>query len=157
MPIHKWYLIFILCISPMYIFPDTGYIPNIQGVIANLKVTLNKIFHTDVGAGKSLLELKRDLIKFKRTGEIFIRESISELQEDQPFQLYYFATPNPRSFKDPFPIPVNVYKENNKKRKAIFQTQYERYYGEAPPIEYFRNNSFKVFWASEFVWVYKNI
>ncbi|MBB6451772.1 hypothetical protein HNQ94_000193 [Salirhabdus euzebyi] len=65
-----------------------------------MKVTLNKIFQTDIGKGKSLLRLKRDLIKFKNKGEIFIREPIAELQQNQTFKLYYFATPNPKSMKE---------------------------------------------------------
>jgi hypothetical protein len=51
------------------------------------------------------------LIQFKKSGYLFIKENISDLEISQPFEIYYAPTRGGITYKNAFPISIRAYFE----------------------------------------------
>ncbi|MEH7418979.1 hypothetical protein V7266_27500 [Neobacillus drentensis] len=119
------------------------------------ELTLLKLL--DAGCYDSVLKLKIDLIRYKKLGLVFYKETLSGLDFDQPFELYFHATKGSITYQGAFPIPVDYFKPWMRKRKKMnhLLPYYQSYYEtkQHPDSHYFETLSH--YKGEKFVWLYK--
>lgn len=103
------------------------------------------------------LHLKYYLLRKKRIGLLFFKETLCTLPFEQPFEIYFYATKGTIEYQHAFPVPINDYKPWMKKKNIhdllpFFQSYYETSY--SPDDRYFQSLSH--FKAEKFVWFYQN-
>ncbi|NRF89867.1 hypothetical protein HQN89_02280 [Paenibacillus frigoriresistens] len=105
---------------------------------------------------KNILVLKSYLQAQKKKGTLFIKETISELQESTIFNLYFYKIASPNSKIDAFPVPIldfQIYK--NKIDQYNFMKYYfEKYYPLTVRINEFFElyNTKHPFVGTDYIW-----
>lgn len=106
---------------------------------------------------KNILKLKLDLIKFKKVGWIFYKETMSELPMDKPFEIYFHATKGTITYQNAFPIPARYYKPWMRRKANLQQLlpYFHSYYENDLSTNCDFLQSLSCFRGEKFVWVYK--
>lgn len=90
-------------------------------------------------------------------GLVFYKESMGELELDQPFEFYFHATKGTITYQNAFPVPKSEYKTSRKKKANVdyLLPFYGTYYktSQNPELKYFKTLS--RFMGENYVWFYK--
>jgi hypothetical protein len=118
-------------------------------------ITLLKIL--DTNCFENILKLKLTLIRFKKMGLVFYKDTLSELDFDQPFEFYFHASKGSITYRNAFPIPINYYKPWMRKKANIqnLLAYYQSYYETtlSPDSQYF--DALSLYKGEKFVWLFK--
>lgn len=123
-------------------------------------VTLHQIQNIDNFKGRSLLQIKNELMRLKKKGVLFYSADICSLREEEQFQISYFLLPSEHSRSEAFPIPLSEFIPFSKNEYDYFhylKPFYESYY----PNNDWNESVFctydyrKPFIGSEYVWCYQ--
>ncbi|WP_044748902.1 hypothetical protein [Bacillus alveayuensis] len=118
------------------------------------QITLQQML--DTNCYKSILDLKSELIRYKYTGIIFYRETMSSLELDVPFEFYFVLPKGTNEYKNAFPVPIAIYHKYLlfKRTSEYLVHFYQDYYKTkcTPPDEFFQ--TLNIFQAKQYAWFY---
>ncbi|SFS75865.1 hypothetical protein [Paenibacillus sp. BC26] len=122
-----------------------------------MKITLKDIMNEQLW-GQTILEVKQTLINYKKKGQIFFEESISQLEQQNTFEIYYFGRSNEKSTINAFPIPIQEFRlfNNQKENRKFINGYFTKYYGIDKNDERVQPSNYKLFVGTDFVWLYSN-
>jgi hypothetical protein len=105
------------------------------------------------------LDMKAFLTQHKKEGTLFFKESISDLEDDSLFELYFYLMPNTKSTINAFPIPIQDFQfYKDKKNHFEFMWRYfENYYFiKVESLEYFEQYDYKhPYVGTKYLWYFK--
>ncbi|QST02897.1 hypothetical protein IMZ31_20325 (plasmid) [Pontibacillus sp. ALD_SL1] len=128
-----------------------------------MEVTLMSILRSKEWDDNRLLQLKRELLEYKRQGKLFFTENLLHLPENQPFQLYYYQIPNHATEVNAFPVPINQFKHFHTLTHSHLHSYkylkefYESYYDDAFDQHAFNEYDLRPYIGDQYVWYYKHI
>jgi hypothetical protein len=120
-----------------------------------MRVSLCKIAETAGMKGHSLLELKRLLLLYRKEGQLFFHENVSQLDIYDEFDLYYVHTPSVVATINAFPVPIDMYRtiQDERERTKTLQTCFADYYRmDLTTEEYELYRQTKPFLGQQYIW-----
>lgn len=120
-----------------------------------MKITLNEIMR-EVIWGDSMLEVKKNLYKYKKKGELFFEEQISCINQHKKFEMYYCHCPSLVTVENAFPIPLKEYRcyKTKDENLRFLREYYEQYY-KKESVDALPFNKYKFYVGTDYIWFYK--
>lgn len=119
-----------------------------------MEITVDEIMKKVIW-GVNILEVKKNLYKYKKKGKLFFDEKLSCINLYKKFEIYYYECPSPVTTVNAFPIPIQEYKcyKTNEENIRFLRSYYELYYQkkaeEALPF-----TKYKLYVGTDYVWFY---
>lgn len=124
-----------------------------------METTMRKMIEKEIYPCSGMMEYKRRLLSFKKTGLIFFENEISNLELDTKIHLYLALMPGEETLVNAFPIPKREFKLIPNKDKFLLHLRrhYINYY-DVRDIDsriFYQYNLENPYRGKEFVWYYK--
>lgn len=123
--------------------------------LEKVKVTIDEIMEKVIW-GENVLEVKKNLYKYKKKGELFFEERLSCINQYKKFEIYYYDCPSPVTTVNAFPIPLQEYKcyKTNEENIRFLRSYYELYY-QKKAEDALLFSKYKLYVGTDYVWYYK--
>lgn len=95
-----------------------------------MEITLGTLLGLERNEDKSMLQVKRELLAYKKSGIVFYSEEIASLDLHTPFQMYFAYRPGHKTETNAFPVPMEDYGLlcNEKDKFTRLKTYFSNYY-----------------------------
>lgn len=124
-----------------------------------MKVSLEKLSRAKGFTPFQMLQLKKELIGYQKSGKVFFEVDIMSLDMETEFEMYYSIVPNKDTVQNAFPVPLDYFQvhKNERERYNYLKGFYETYYNDKDFVESdFQDYDLqKPFVGKEYVWYYK--
>jgi hypothetical protein len=124
-----------------------------------MKVTLDTILRSKKWDETNALELKHELLHYKKKGKLFFMEDMSSIGVNEEFELYYFQLPNEQTSVNAFPVPKEEFRcgQSDEKLFEYLKSFFEMYYPNTLFDEkWFEQYKQQPYVGAEYVWYYQD-
>ncbi|MFZ3577866.1 hypothetical protein [Virgibacillus sp. DJP39] len=115
-------------------------------------ITLEQLLQS--GDSNNVLQLKWNLIKWKKQGVIFYKENLCNLDLDQQFELYFYIIKENVDYQDAFPVPKSFFKLQRKVLIDDLKHFYLDYYDQNDIADDTFLLNLKKYIGERYVWFY---
>lgn len=123
-----------------------------------MKTTMQHMMQTKAFKTCNLLELKRKMYGYRKSGVLFFTKDLISLCQDEWFDVYFYVTPSTYGPNNAFPVPRDLFKRvhNEEGKFELIRNYYFDYYQmELTKELYEEYKKNKPFHGLEYIWYHR--
>lgn len=123
-----------------------------------MKITINDLIHCRALKSKNIQQVKKWLYDCKKSGILFFEESIFELANFTPFNIYFALSSYKSSGINPFPVPIKDFTlfDDLNEQLEFMRHYFEKYYKKRVlDNRYFLFYEIEPYVGTHYIWYYR--